>query len=88
MDEIRKALVDAGFDVPLFECNPPDLMKNGMLTNLFQAGNFGSDVENNLPRSARLQPTGPLICSEFYPGWFDTWGQPHHTANRKIICPT
>ena len=24
MDEIRKALVDAGFDVPLFECNPPD----------------------------------------------------------------
>ncbi len=43
MDEIRKALVDAGFDVPLFECNPPDMMQNGMLTNLFQAGNFGSD---------------------------------------------
>ena len=19
-----------------------------------------------------------MICSEFYPGWFDSWGQPHH----------
>jgi beta-galactosidase len=22
-----------------------------------------------------------LICSEFYPGWFDTWGQRHHYGN-------
>ena len=21
------------------------------------------------------------MCGEFYPGWFDTWGQPHHTGN-------
>ena len=81
MDEIRKALLDAGFDVPLFECNPPDLMKNGMLTNLFQAVNFGGDPENNFQKLRTLQPSGPLICSEFYPGWFDTWGQPHHYGN-------
>jgi beta-galactosidase len=81
MDEIRKALLDAGFDVPLFECNPPDLMKNGMLTNLFQAANFGGDPENNFQKLRTLQPSGPLICSEFYPGWFDTWGQPHHYGN-------
>ncbi len=24
MEEFRKAMMDAGFDVPLFECNPPD----------------------------------------------------------------
>jgi beta-galactosidase len=81
MDEIRKALVNAGFDVPLFECNPPDVMRNGMLTNLFQAGNFGSDPDKNFAKVRRLQPQGPLICSEFYPGWFDTWGQPHHLGN-------
>jgi beta-galactosidase len=81
MDEIRKALVDAGFDVPLFECNPPDVMKNGMLTNLFQAANFGSDPAGNFQKLRALQPSGPLICSEFYPGWFDTWGQPHHYGN-------
>lgn len=81
MDEIRQALVDAGFDVPLFECNPPDVMKHGMLTNLFQAANFGSDPEKNFAKLRALQPSGPLICSEFYPGWFDTWGQVHHYGN-------
>jgi len=81
MGEIRKALVDAGFDVPLFACNPPDAMKNGMLTNLFQAANFGGDPAGNFQKLRALQPSGPLICSEFYPGWFDTWGQPHHCGN-------
>ena len=78
MDALRKALLAAGFDVPLFECNPPDVMKNGMLPNLFQAANFGSEPATNFQKLRELQPVGPLICSEFYPGWFDTWGQPHH----------
>jgi len=81
MDEIRQALVDSGFDIPLFECNPPDQMKNGLLPNLFQAANFGSDPEKNFAKLRRLQPQGPLMCSEFYPGWFDTWGQTHHLGN-------
>ena len=87
VDELRKALVDAGFDVPLFQCNPPDQMKNGMLTNLFQAGNFGSGVKNNFAKVRKIQPVGPLICSEFYPGWFDTWGQPHHLGKPENYLP-
>jgi beta-galactosidase len=78
VDDIRKGLLDAGFDVPLFECNPPSEMRNGLDTNLFQAANFGSDPRENFQKLRVFQPTGPLICSEFYPGWFDTWGQPHH----------
>jgi beta-galactosidase len=78
VDDLRKALLGAGFDVPLFECNPPHVMTNGMVTNLFQAANFGSDPATNFQKLRELQPVGPLICSEFYPGWFDTWGQPHH----------
>ncbi len=81
VDAVRQALVNAGFDVPLFECNPPDQMRNGMVANLFQAANFGSDPRGNFAKLRRLQPSGPLICSEFYPGWFDTWGQPHHYGN-------
>ena len=23
------------------------------------------------------------MCGEFYPGWFDTWGAPHHTGNTE-----
>jgi beta-galactosidase len=81
VDDVRRALLNAGFDVPLFECNPPDMMRNGMVRKLFQAANFGSDPAGNFAKLRKLQPIGPLICSEFYPGWFDTWGQPHHYGN-------
>ena len=81
VEALRKALVDAGFNVPLFQCNPQSVMKNGLLTNLYQAANFGSDPKNNFAKTRALQPSGPLFCSEFYPGWFDCWGQPHHFGN-------
>ncbi|MGA2176362.1 MAG: beta-galactosidase [Verrucomicrobiota bacterium] len=81
MGEIRQALLDAGFDVPLFACNPPSVMTNGWRDDLFQAVNFGSDPADNFKRLRALRPQGPLLCSEFYPGWFDTWGQPHHLGN-------
>ena len=83
MAEVRNALLDAGFDVPLFACSPPSVMKNGLLTNLFQAANFGSDPAENFKKLRELQPGGPLICSEFYPGWFDTWGAKHHYGNTE-----
>jgi|CZKI01.1.fsa_nt_gi beta-galactosidase len=78
MGAIRQALIDVGFDVPLFACNPPSAMKNGLRADLFQAANFGSDPAGNFQKLRALQPQGPLLCSEFYPGWFDTWGEPHH----------
>jgi len=87
MDAIRKALLDAGFNVPLFACNPPDLLGNGLLTNLFQAANFGTDPAGSFAKLRKLQPTGPLFCSEFYPGWFDTWGQPHHLGKPENYLP-
>ncbi len=81
MGAVRKALLDAGFDVPLFACNPPSVIQNGLLPDLFQAANFGNDPAGNFKKLREVQPSGPLICSEFYPGWFDTWGQPHHFGN-------
>ena len=39
---MRQTLLDAGFDVPLFACNPPGDLKNGYRADLFQAVNFGA----------------------------------------------
>ena len=78
---LRQALIDAGFDVPLFSCNPPDVMKNGLRADLFQAANFGNSPAENFRKERALVPQGPLFCSEFYPGWFDTWGEAHHLGN-------
>ena len=41
----------------------------------------------NFAKVRKIQTQGPLICSEFYPGWFDTWGQPHHTGKTENYLP-
>jgi beta-galactosidase len=81
MGEIRQALLDAGFEVPLFACNPIWNLPNGYRSDLFPVVNFGSDPEGAFKALRQILPTGPLMCGEFYPGWFDTWGQPHHRGN-------
>ena len=81
MGEMRQALLDAGFNVPLFACNPPYHLKDGYRADLFPVVNFGSDPEGSFKALRKILPQGPLMCGEFYPGWFDTWGAPHHTGN-------
>src|SRR5690348_12665337 len=82
MGDLRQALLDAGFDVPLFCCNPPQQLKQGYRADLFPVVNFGSDPANGFRALRQVLPKGPLMCGEFYPGWFDTWGAPHHTGNQ------
>ncbi len=79
---LREATLAAGFEVPLYACNPPRVIQNGFVPELFQAANFGGDPEQRFGIIRRWQPKGPLMCSEYYPAWFDTWGQPHHPPKR------
>ncbi|HEU5080731.1 MAG TPA: beta-galactosidase [Opitutaceae bacterium] len=83
MGELRQALLDAGFTVPLFACNPKDHLKDGYREDLFPVVNFGSDPQGGFKALREILPKGPLMCGEFYPGWFDTWGAPHHTGNTE-----
>jgi beta-galactosidase len=81
MGIMRKALIDGGFNVPLFACNPPFALKRGLRDDLFNVVNFGSNPESGFKALRDIQPKGPLMCGEFYPGWFDTWGVTHHLGN-------
>jgi beta-galactosidase len=81
MGEIRQALLDSGFDVPLFACNPTQHLRDGYRDDLFPVVNFGSDPAGAFRALREILPHGPLMCGEFYPGWFDTWGSPHHVGN-------
>lgn len=81
MGEIRQALIDGGFDVPLFACNPAGTLRRGYRDDLFNVVNFGADPAYAFKKLREIQPKGPLMCGEFYPAWFDSWGQPHHTGN-------
>jgi beta-galactosidase len=84
--KLRDYLKQAGFDVPLFTCDGPSQLAADVRKDIFCAVNFGSDPAGAFKALRAIRPNGPLMCSEFYPGWFDSWGQPHHTGDtRKIV---
>ncbi|MDL2353766.1 MAG: beta-galactosidase [Pseudomonadota bacterium] len=79
MRVMRQALLDAHFDVPLFQCNPTNAVAKSHLPELFSVANFGSDPAAGFAALAAVQ-SGPPMCGEYYSGWFDTWGTPHKTG--------
>ena len=79
MRVMRQALLDAKFDVPRFQCNPTNAVAKSHIPELFSVANFGSDPSAAFKVLAAVQQ-GPLMCGEYYSGWFDTWGSPHKTG--------
>ncbi|PUB24508.1 beta-galactosidase [Promicromonospora sp. AC04] len=73
---------DQGIDVPLFTCDQADdeMLARGGLPELHKTATFGSRSTERLEILRRHQPTGPLMCMEFWNGWFDSWGLEHHVA--------
>ncbi|MCS0583541.1 beta-galactosidase [Massilia pinisoli] len=76
MRTMRQATVDAGFEVPLFQCNPTNAVVKTHIPGLFQVANFGTDPAAGFKALDTVQK-GPRMCGEYYSGWFDTWGTPH-----------
>lgn len=76
---------EAGFEVPLFTCDGPVQLQNDVRDDLFCVVNFGSNPEKNFKPLRAIRPDGPLMCGEYYPGWFDHWGGTHHTGSTEKI---
>ncbi|WP_407360888.1 glycoside hydrolase family 35 protein [Microbacterium sp. LBN7] len=74
---------DAGITVPLTTVDQPvdRMLDDGSLPELHKTGSFGSRSAERLATLRKHQPTGPLMCSEFWDGWFDWWGGVHHTTD-------
>lgn len=72
-----------GFTVPFTTVDQPngDMLAHGSLPSLHKTGSFGSRSRERLATLRANQPTGPLMCSEFWVGWFDHWGGHHHTTS-------
>ncbi|MFJ1761235.1 beta-galactosidase family protein [Amycolatopsis sp. NPDC088138] len=71
----------AGVTVPLTTVDQPDMLEVGGLDGLHRTASFGSGAAARLALLREHQPTGPLMCSEFWNGWFDNWGAHHHTTS-------
>lgn len=70
-------------EVPLFTCDQADdeMLARGGLPELLRTATFGSRSRERLEILRRHQPSGPLMCSEFWDGWFDSRGSHHHLTD-------
>ena len=82
LQQLADAIRDAGITVPLMTVDQPEdeMLENGSLPGVLKTASFGSRSRERLATLRRHQPTGPLMCSEFWDGWFDSWGGHHHTT--------
>lgn len=82
LDTNRKIFQDAGLDVPLFTCDPMWALPNGVLPGYLPAVNGSSSpAEVKAIVNKYHDGKGPYYVAEWYPGWFDDWGKPHHTTD-------
>ncbi len=86
LQAIEKQIRDAGFDVPLFTSNGPELkmLEGGTLPSVLSVINFDGDAEDAQRAFAiadRFRSGEPRMVGEYWDGWFDSWGQPHHTRD-------
>jgi beta-galactosidase len=86
MEQIHKALVDAGFTKSqLYTADGPEEVPNGSLPELPVGINFGGDnagaAQAAFATLKKIRPDGPFFNSEYWTGWFDQWGGKHaHTS--------
>ena len=80
--ELIRVTRAAGITVPLTQVDQPipHMLEGGAHEGLHKTGSFGSRIGERLATLREHQPTGPLMCMEFWCGWFDHWGEKHHTT--------
>ena len=86
--EIRDIVKQAGFTgVPLFQCDWNSNFENNALDDLLWTINFGTgaNIDDQFKRLQELRPDIPLMCSEFWSGWFDHWGAKHETRSAEDL---
>ncbi|WP_181306033.1 beta-galactosidase [Rufibacter sp. XAAS-G3-1] len=84
MEATRDAVRQAGFDkVQLFRCDWPSNFNKYKLDGVATTLNFGAgtNIDNSFKAFQEAYPTAPLMCSEYWSGWFDHWGRPHETRS-------
>lgn len=85
---LEQAMIKRGIDVLLFTSDGPEnyMLQGGMVPNVLETANFGSRAEESFEMLRRYQPEGPLMCMEYWNGWFDHWGEDHHVRDGEEVA--
>ncbi|MDC2955953.1 beta-galactosidase [Streptomyces gilvifuscus] len=80
---LTELLREFGVTVPLCTSDGPEdhMLSGGSVPGVLATVNFGSHAREAFAALRRSRPEGPLMCMEFWCGWFDHWGGTHVTRD-------
>ncbi|WP_330587753.1 glycoside hydrolase family 35 protein [Anaerocolumna sedimenticola] len=87
MEYIKQLMINCGCEVPLVTSDGPwgDAFDCGSIEGVLQTGNFGSKGKEQFSVMRQKIGDKPLMCMEFWIGWFDNWGaENHQTGNMEM----
>lgn len=77
-----------GVDVLLYTSDGPTdfMLQGGTVPGIYKTANFGSRAPEAFQKLAEYEKEGPMMCMEFWIGWFDHWGEPHITRPAEDVA--
>uniref|UniRef100_A0A8C1YX41 Si:dkey-224e22.2 n=1 Tax=Cyprinus carpio TaxID=7962 RepID=A0A8C1YX41_CYPCA len=85
MSFIKEALLSRGISELLLTSDNNDGLKCGGVDGVLQTVNLQKLTFGDVQHLAELQPQKPLMVMEYWSGWFDVWGEPHHILHLKLL---
>lgn len=91
LEFLRDTMRKLGITVPFVTSDGPwneDTFRSGQVNGALPTGNFGSDIIGQFESMKRyIGSDRPLMCMEFWNGWFDAWGdKEHHTTAPEAVA--
>ena len=79
---LRDLMRAEGVTVPLATSDGPvpESLEGGTVEDVLPTVNFGSQAERHFQVLSQCRPGGPLMCMEFWIGWFDDGGSGRHAT--------
>ncbi|UPK44219.1 glycoside hydrolase family 35 protein [Paenibacillus pabuli] len=88
LEYLREGMVRRGIDVLLFTSDGPTdpMLQAGSVPGQLATVNFGSGTREAFSKLRQYQQNRPLMCMEYWNGWFDHWGESHHTRDAADVA--
>ena len=88
MQKIADIYKKNGVDCLLFTSDGASysMLQGGTLPDYPCVANFGSHPEENFKVLNDFRPDQPLMCGEYWVGWFDHWYEEHHVRDPREVA--
>ncbi len=85
---LADGLRSRGIDCMLFTSDGEagNMLHAGTLPEIYKTVNFAHQPSRAFSQLRRFQPEAPLMCTEFWDGWFDHWGEAHHIRPAQDVA--